>query len=157
MSLFTTRHPRRAMLVAALTAGVFLGGPLAAHIAHAAVGCRSDPAVFLSNGVKVQLSAAIATDASDVRRIVYTLHIPSGVAVTRVVFTAGGLDGREQLTVQADDAARNYDTTTVVYTRLHGVAVTAFTQVVNPTTYANSAPQEVTGQDQQSLATHAAA
>ncbi len=156
MRLFTT-HPPRRLALAALVGAAICSGSQTAATAHAAVGCRSDPVIQLSNGVKIQLSAAIAADASDVQRIVYTLHIPSGLAVTRVIFTAGGLGGREWLVVQADDALGSYDTTTVVDTRTHGVAVTAFTQAVSATTQMTSAPQAVTGQDQQSLSTHAAA
>jgi len=76
MSLFTTRHPRRALLGAALTAAVLLGGAFTANTAHAAAGCRADPVVTLSNGVTVDLHISANDTLSDLRHVSYVLHGP---------------------------------------------------------------------------------
>jgi len=96
---FTTRHPRRALLGGALTAGGLLSGLLAVNTAHAAIGCRSDPIVVLSNGVTLDLSATIYDDSSDVQQVNYTLQAPAGVWVQQAITTDGAVGYKEHFAV----------------------------------------------------------
>jgi len=103
LRLFTIRPRRRAVFGAALTAGVLVGGPFAAvHPAHAAIGCRSDPIVVLSNGVVLDLSATLDADVAQVQSIDYTLHGPKGVWVVRAISTDGAVQYKEKFTFKDD-------------------------------------------------------
>lgn len=92
MRLFTTHHPRRAVF-AALTASVLLGGSLAVNTTHAAVACRSDPIITLSNGHTVQISDQINDAVTNVTRVDYQLHVPAGVTATNVTYPADNTPG----------------------------------------------------------------
>jgi hypothetical protein len=101
------------------------------HDAGAAISlCRTDPIVFLSSGVVVDLTATVNTSSDNVQQIVYTLHAPTGTRVTRLVYTGGGLNGREQFQFFADAAAGTYTSVTTVSTSVKSVPVTASTRVV---------------------------
>jgi hypothetical protein len=102
MSLFTTRHPRQMALGAALTAGVLISGPLSVNTAHAAVACRSDPIVVLSNGVVLDLSVTLDADVSQVQEIHYKLHGPHGVLVVRAISTDGPVQYKEHFEFKDD-------------------------------------------------------
>jgi len=104
MRLFITRHPRRALLgVAALTTGLCVSGSLATVTpAHAALACRSDPIVVLSNGVVLDLSATLDADVSQVQEIHYKLHGPHGVSVVRAISTDGAVQYKERFEFKDD-------------------------------------------------------
>src|SRR4051794_12296378 len=68
----------------------------------AAGGCRSDPIVWLSNGAKVTMVASSTASASTVKLITYTVHVPRGVRMTKVVYTGGVLKDKERVVVVAD-------------------------------------------------------
>ena len=70
--------------------------------------------VHLTNGTQVHLSAAIAADASDVSAVTYTVHVPSGTSLTRVVFTGGALAGKEAVNVISDLQSGAYVVDTTV-------------------------------------------
>jgi hypothetical protein len=91
----------------------------------AMLGCRSDPAVVLSNGLVLDLSADIAAKPWEVQQVVYTLHIPRGVNAVAILRTRTWPTSVERFVITADNAPGRYDSTTVVYTRRKGVAVTA--------------------------------
>lgn len=78
------------------------------------VGCRGDPVIFLSNGQQIRVSVQIATDASNVDEITYTVHAPEGIAVERIVVTGGALASKEVVDFQADLGPNQYATETVV-------------------------------------------
>jgi hypothetical protein len=59
------------------------------------VKCRTDPIFLLSNGDTLNISLDISTDAANVRNATYVLHIPAGVTVKKVTYTAGGLGTKE--------------------------------------------------------------
>jgi hypothetical protein len=100
------------------------------HNAGAAISlCRTDPIVLLSNGVVVDMTATIGTASTNVQQIVYVLHAPAGTRVNRVVYTQGGLNGREQFQFFADAAAGTYASVTTVSTTVKSISVTASTQV----------------------------
>jgi hypothetical protein len=98
--------------------------------------CRVDPIFILSNGDSVAVTSDVFTDPSKISYITYTLHVPAGVTVKRVVHTALGLGIKEIYKVYQDSPSGIYTTNTVVttsalapkvavtvYTRLNGVAV----------------------------------
>jgi hypothetical protein len=103
--------------------------------------CRTDPIVFLSDGHKVSLSATMATDAANVSQIKYTLHVPSGVRVTGMVFTGGDFARKEMVMVWADLPPGLYKSETVVHTHQGIVDVSATTMLlvgVSDTAYGRS-------------------
>jgi hypothetical protein len=100
-----------------------MGGPSSVHADL--VGCRSDPAIVLSNGVTLDLSATISGSADDVQKVAYTVHVPAGTGVVAVIGTSGILGPKEQVQVVADGQAATYSSTTLVTTQTPGVAVTA--------------------------------
>ncbi len=144
------RHP--ALLAASLAALLALAPLTAAPRAHATIGgCRSDPAVALSTGVTLDLSADIADAAPDVRRVAYTLHIPAGTRVLATTPTAGPLGAIESFTISADAARGIYHSATLVTTGAHGIAVTATTTLVSAATGAPLATGTASGYDRQPL------
>src|SRR5690348_13123297 len=90
------------------------GGALPAQASHSA--CRTDPIVILSDGHRLNLTALVNIDSSGVQQINYTLHIPSGVGVTRIIYTQGVPGLRESFAYYADQPARRYITTTNIHT-----------------------------------------
>jgi len=121
---------RRPWLLAPLVAGLGIAAVPPGTARASIGGCRSDPVVTLSNGVVLDLSAAIDDTADDVRGTTYTLHAPVGTEVVAVVGTDGALGLTERFVFQADQAASTYVTQTVVQTGQGGVAVSATTDVV---------------------------
>jgi len=121
---------RRPWLLAPLVAGLGIAAVPPGTARASIGGCRSDPVVTLSNGVVLDLSAAIADTADDVRGTTYTLHAPVGTWVVAVVGTDGVLGLTERFIFQADQAASTYATETVVRTGQGGVTVSATTDVV---------------------------
>ena len=110
MTMFTTRRPRRALLGAALAAGLLAGGPLAAlNHAHAAASCRADPIVVLSNGVVLDLSATLDADIAQVQAIEYKLHGPKGVWVVRAISTDGAVQYKEHFEFKDDSHGDDKD------------------------------------------------
>lgn len=87
--------------------------------------CRADPIFYLSNGEKVTVILDIDTDASNVRNVNYVIHVPVGVRITKVVFTAGGIGRKEVYKAVQDSTADTYITETVVTTKGGPYAVTA--------------------------------
>jgi hypothetical protein len=152
MSLSTCR---RALLAGGLLAAGLGSAVLPSAPAHAAlIGCNSDPQIYLSNSVKDTVSAYLPneTSTSDIQKIVYAVHIPSGVTVTSIHYTSG-LASQEQVTVTADNPANVYSTTTTVYTS-SAQAVQATTQAVYQTSKNSgaAAKQTVSGSNAQALA-----
>jgi len=110
--MFQTTAPsgrrRRTLLGAGLLTAGLLAAASPAPAAHAALArCGSDPIVYLSNGIKVDLTATLSTDRSDVKRIAYQLHVPAGAQVTKVVYTAGEI-GRKEVVTVVNDATGPY-------------------------------------------------
>jgi len=121
---------RRPWLLAPLVAGLCTAAVPSGTARASIGGCRSDPVVTLSNGVVLDLSAAIDDTADDVRGTTYTLHAPVGTRVVAVVGTDGVLGLTERFVFQADQGVSTYVTQTVVQTGQGGVAVSATTDVV---------------------------
>lgn len=134
MPFHLSRRLRRAALApAALMAGL-IAGPLMPHGASAAISyCRTDPIVYLNNGMKLDVTAQFAGSPSDVSSIVYTVHVPAGASVNHVVFTRGWLGHAESLQVYADNGAGAYATDTVVNTHTPGAQADATTTLLDQT------------------------
>lgn len=153
MIIATARTYRRALFAASLLAVSLVVGGLAAPRAGAIMACRTDPVVFLSNGVKINLSATLYNaKPSDVRQITYLLHAPAGVTVTNVVYTGGAFSHRESFQFVADDTPNSYDSTTFVDTVNTGISVTATSQAAGND--AGSSRVSANGQDHQNIPVH---
>lgn len=87
--------------------------------------CRTDPIVMLSDGNTVAMSATMATEAGNVRQIAYKLHVPSGVTVTKIVFTGGEWAKKEVVEVYADLPSGKYRSETTVFTHSGSASVSA--------------------------------
>jgi hypothetical protein len=140
---------RCSLLAASLILSGVMSGALWATGAHAAISsCRRDPIVTLSNGDQVQLTADIATSASNVKNISYVLYGPTGTTVQQVVFTEGTTNPTETFNYVADLPVQGYASDTVVTTAggppVH-VTVTA--------TVANGASASTIGQSKQDIIT----
>jgi len=90
-----------------------------------ALRCRSDPAVILSNGTVLDLSADVDAMLWDISSVQYTVHVPEGVWAILVVRTPNWPGTKESFKIVSDAPAKVYDTTTLVKTTRRGVAVTA--------------------------------
>lgn len=89
-----------------------------------AIGCRTDPIVTLSNGDVLTILVDVNAAASAVKRIDYTLHVPKGVTITKIVYTGSSLGLVENLTLR-QDAKKEYQSETVVsVAKSVGVAAT---------------------------------
>jgi hypothetical protein len=137
MRLFTTRHPRRALLGAALAAGFLASGPLAVNTAHAAISCRADPIVTLSNGVQVQMSDLMYDYATNVSKVAYTLHGPVGTTVTSVSYVNTTPGIVETFQYVADNNPGNYDSYAAIYDTTPQVNVQYYTTVTTTATGAS--------------------
>src|SRR5690349_4855527 len=89
-------------------------GPEAGYAAG--IRCRSDPAVVLSNGAIIDLSADIDANLWDVQTVDYVLHVPAGVQALAVVRTPNWPTTKETFRIVADQPKNVYDSTTVVTT-----------------------------------------
>lgn len=97
---------RRLLAGSALTVSILLITIVAPQNALAHWGaCGTDPKVWLDNGTKVETTIAIQADRSVVSHVTMTLHVPNGVHVTRIQYTAGVDSSFETVNVVADSAA----------------------------------------------------
>lgn len=138
MRLFTSPQHRRALLGAALAAG-FLVASSHAATSSAAVACRADPIVTLSNGITVDLHVTANDTLSDLKHVSYVLHGPPLPAAPGAPagflssgsgwYTATYPDGTGAISsfqYVADDNVGNYDAYITVTTGLLNVAVTGY-------------------------------
>jgi hypothetical protein len=137
------------VLSTVVLAGWLAAGPGLGLSAQAdLVGCRSDPIVLLSNGVALDLSAAIDDTIGDVQQVSYTLHIPTGTFALAVIGTDGLMGLKESFSISADGAPHTYATDTAVTTLAPGVGVVATTAAVAVLTIGQAS---ATGQTPQQL------
>jgi hypothetical protein len=87
--------------------------------------CRSDPLVLLSDGTLLDLSADFDGLLWDIKSVEYTIRVPKTVKVLLVLPTPNWPGTLEKITVVTDQAAKTYDTRTVVWTRNARANVTA--------------------------------
>jgi hypothetical protein len=100
-----------------------------AHASAMLTRCRTDPIFTLSNGEKITVVLDINTNESGVIYVNYVLHVPAGVTVKNVVFTAGGIGKLETYWIRQDSPANTYTTESFVLTQQSGVAVIATTSL----------------------------
>lgn len=144
--------PRSVRLVAgiaALNAGL-LAAPFLLNSAHADIVLdRSMPIVFLSDGHRVQLTTTTYDAQSDIKSVAYTVHVPAGVTVTRVLDTESPANALlDTVQVYTDNAPGWYDASVTVSTRTPGISSTFDVRV--PSVGAGSA----TGTSGSSLQVH---
>lgn len=130
MSRFRPRlAPRITWRLALPAAALLAAAGLTTQPSSAAVACRADPVVHLSNGANLRIGVQMQDAASDVQQIIYVLRIPAGVSVQQVYYPVGNaLTAVERLQVIADNQPGHYDTYTMVMTGAPGVQVSAYTQ-----------------------------
>lgn len=92
----------------------------------AMTGCRGDPIIQLSNGMKIQLMIGVNVDAASVTDVTYTVHIPVGTTATAIKLNQTAatliLVSKEHVTVIADLPANQYRTSTVATTTKAAIA-----------------------------------
>lgn len=139
----------RAALPVALWMAALLASPLAVSARGMEIStCYSDPVVYLSNGVTLDLSATIGDIDGDVTQVAYTLNIPAGTSVVSVTNTSGPLGPKETFRATAGNAANTYTSVTTVYTGSSPVPVDASTSAVGPIAVATGS---ITGRNNQHL------
>jgi hypothetical protein len=106
-------------VLSVLFISIFLAGQANA----AALFCRSDPVVILTNGIIMDFGANIATLPWNVQEVHYELHIPVGVNLVASIHTPTWIGTVESFTVYADQPADQYIVTAVVETRQNNVPV----------------------------------
>lgn len=122
--MYNTIHRRIVLLIIALVIAVVPTMQASAGL----VICRTDPIFLLSNGDILTVTLNIGTDVSNIREITYVLHVPAGVTVKHVTYTAGGLGTEETFEVYQDSPANTYTTDTMVTVKYSdAVNVTATT------------------------------
>ncbi len=93
--------------------------------------CRTDPHFKLSNGDIVTVTLDVGTDITNIKGVDYILHVPAGVTITKVTYTARA-DKKaveESYELHQDSPVGTYATETVVTTQTPGrVEVTVFTR-----------------------------
>lgn len=90
--------------------------------------CRSDPKVYLTNGVRLDIGASINAAQSDIIVVNYELHVPVGVGMTKAEHTLGWSDVNETFTLIADQAPNQYNLRTTVRAR---TGTPTFTSYIN--------------------------
>ena len=88
-----------------------------ANASAAITRCRTDPIFVLSNGDIISVTLDISTHAANIKNITYALHLPAGVTVKRVAYTAVNLRIPELYQVYQDSPARTHSVNTQVTTR----------------------------------------
>jgi hypothetical protein len=85
-------------------------------VSAALVTCRGDPIFTLSNGTVLTVVVEAETEADNVDKITYTLHVPPGVDVESVIYSPP-LGKKEKYKVIQDSQPGSYTTETLVKTK----------------------------------------
>ena len=104
---------------------VMIAGGFAWPAYPAALRGRSDPAVLLSDGTLLDISADVDAMLWDITSVEYVIHLPAGTKALAVIPTPNWPGTLEKITVLSDMPARTYDTQTTVRTRRSTTAVRA--------------------------------
>jgi hypothetical protein len=123
---------RRALLIASILFSLLaLNAPVTLPTEASLDGCRSDPAIYLSDGTALDVTVDIGTDVSNVTKIAYVVHVPAGFQVLLYAATPTlGFEGKETFAVINDAPAGQYQTDTFVKTTTDDVVVTSYTTLV---------------------------
>jgi len=95
-----------------------------AQVNAASMTCRSDPIVFLSDGIRLQIGVTVDTSANDVISVQYQVHVPAGVGINHVIYVPQWAKNKEIVTLVADQPADSYQVFTIVRTGTANVPVT---------------------------------
>ncbi len=95
-----------------------------AQVNAASMTCRSDPIIFLSDGIHLQVGVAVETSVENVMSIQYQVHVPANVAINRVIYTPQWARNKETVTLIADQPADTYQVVTLVRTGTPNVPTT---------------------------------
>jgi hypothetical protein len=87
------------------------------QVSAALVRCRTDPVFVFSNGDVMSVTLDIGTQAANISHIAYVLHVPAGVTVKNVAYTARNLRLYETYLVEQDSRADTYTVDTSVTTQ----------------------------------------
>ena len=71
--------------------------------------CRTDPIIFLSDGTKLTVKVSVAAERDAIGSIVYTVHLPEGVSIDKVVYTQKGW-GLNESVIGVNDGGLSVDT-----------------------------------------------
>ncbi len=108
-----------------LTIGVLIAMFLVvAQVSAARMFCRSDPIMFLSNGIRLQAGITVETSLADLISIRYEVHVPANVKMDHVIFTPKWAKDKETVVLIADQPANSYKIFTVVRTGTPNVPAT---------------------------------
>jgi hypothetical protein len=133
------RRPRRLILAVAMLAAVStLALPGHAHASYSS--CRSDPALVLTNGSVLDLSASIGADLSNVSSVTYVVHLPAKVGVLLAVNTDSLMGIKEHFVTYSDDTSNTYDAYTTVQLTSGTSTVTANETVISVLQLSISSP-----------------
>jgi hypothetical protein len=95
-----------------------------AQVNAASMTCRSDPIIFLSDGIKLQIGVTVETSVNDLISIQYQVHVPANVTMNRVIYTPQWARNKENVVIIADQPANSYKIYTLVRTGTANVATT---------------------------------
>lgn len=110
------------LLIFALIVLALLAMP-SGQASAALIRCRTDPKFYLSNGDKLTIVLDISAASSDILYADYVLHLPPGVTVQQVVYTAGGIGEYESYSVVNDGARDTYRAEVLVMVQRGSVPV----------------------------------
>ena len=116
----------------------------------AALRCRSDPTILLSDGTVIDVSADIGTGIWNVTSVSYTVQIPIGLVAVAVIRTPDWPTTKEFFAISSDSCPGVFGATTVVRTASNPVEVTA-TELV--TTLLSVGSASTSGKNGQKLVT----
>jgi len=116
----TLYYKKHSLKLVSILLCVFL---LVGQVNAAALFCRSDPVVILSNGIVMDFGANIATLPWNVQEVHYELHIPAGVSVVAAIHTPTWISSKESFTIHADQPDGQYIVKTIVGTQQSNVSV----------------------------------
>ena len=139
---------KRLLMLVILISLLFAAKPVS-NVSAALTTCRTDPILTFSNGAKLTVATTISTTETNMTRVSYVVHTPKGVTMTRVMYTASGLNTKEVLTMLYDQAPNVYVVETIVTTTVNGVSVKAFGNLTTSTSGYSAA--SVTGLNGQKL------
>ncbi len=105
---------RRALIGALLLSASALAATLPAGQARAAVACRADPVVTLSNGITVDLHVTVNDAFGDLKHVSYVLHGPP--VASAIAAYPDGTGAISSFTYVPDNNVGNYDADIVVTT-----------------------------------------
>jgi hypothetical protein len=95
-----------------------------AQVSAASISCRSDPIIFLSDGIKLQVGVTVETSVDDLISVQYQVHVPANVSINHVIYVPQWAKNKESVTLVADQPANSYQVWTIVRTGTPNVGVT---------------------------------